>query len=140
MSEQTKVTYSGEYLYPGSFFAEETHRTLTDGTFAAALEAAPDGDGWFAVKVRRITQKRFVADDGEEAWITQSSEVVGNWIIGRRIHADDIEPTQTNSILISNIRCNSKDGYGVKTRCGNWQIASDYTEVIDPASMASKEK
>lgn len=60
-------------------------------------------------------------------------------MIGTMMHAADI-PDEVDghetSILKSNIRSNSKDGYGVKTRRGNWQIASDYDRVLTVDQLA----
>lgn len=138
-----RTRYTAEYDYPGTLFPESITRTVDGPTFAAAVAVQPDEetgyfrkDGWYAVKIRAIVEKRFAADDGEEAWVKQSADVVGFWVVGERIHWSEIEDTERNAILISNIKCNSRDGgYGVRTRAGNWQIASDYTEVIAPADL-----
>jgi hypothetical protein len=141
---QTRIRYSAEYMYPGSFFPESVHRALLQPTFAAAVAAGPDEDGyfrkdgWYAVKIHAITEKRFTSDDGEVTWVKQGTVEVGNWIVGDRIHWSEIDDTRENAILISNIKGNSRDGgYGVKTRAGNWQIASDYTEVISPTAVTA---
>lgn len=140
----TRTRYTAEYLYPGVFMPEEFTKPLDEPTFAAAVAAGPDEenyfvkDGWYAVRITATHEKRFVSEDGEEAWVRQSSEKAGSWIVGQRVHYSDIEATDRNAILISNIRGNSRDGgFGVLTRCGNWQIASDYTEVIEPAAAKS---
>lgn len=137
VNERTR--YTATYLYPGSFFPEETSRTIPEATFEAAVVAGPDEDGyfrkdgWYAVRITAIREKRFQADDGEEAWVKQGSERVGSWIVGERVHYEDGRLAGDQfDILRSNIRSNSDDGYGVLTRCGNWQIGSDYTEVVSP--------
>lgn len=139
---QTTERYSATYLYPGTLFPEEITHSLPEPTLAAALAVAPDEDGyfrkdgWYAVRIHKVVMKRYVADDGTDLWNNESTEQVGSWIVGERIHYSEIPDTADNRILISNIRGNSKDGYGVHTRVGNWQIASDYDAVISPAEAA----
>lgn len=136
----TRIRYIAEYLYPGAFMPEEVTLPLPAPSFMVAVEYGPDQDGyfkkdgWYAVKITAVTEKLFVSEeDSEEAWVRQSSEVVGKWIVGERVHHEEAQLAgERFDILRSNIRSNSKDGYGVLTRCGNWQIASDYTEVIAP--------
>jgi hypothetical protein len=132
----TRERHFAEYLYPGSFFPESTSREVPAATLTAAVNAGPDEDGyfskdgWYAVKIKTAVEKLFVADDGDESWIGKP-DVVATVIVGDRIHFSEIEKSDRNRILISNIECNSRDGgYGVLTRCGNWQIASDYDFVI----------
>ena len=126
----TRIRFTAEYSYPGSFFAETSTRDIADGSKETALAANPD-DHWYAVTVREITERKFTADNGSERWLSEGDPKKTSWVIGERIHWEDIPDIPANEILRSNIRCNSKDGYGVKTRSGNWQIASDYTEVIE---------
>jgi hypothetical protein len=124
-------------------FPEEVNRPVGEPTFAAAVAAGPDDsegyfkrDGWYAVTINAIVERRFTSGDGEETvWVQQSRTKVKSWVVGVRVHVDGIEDTERNRILISNIRGNSEDGYGVLTRAGNWQIASDYDEVVEPASI-----
>lgn len=140
----TRERHVAEFFYPGSFLPETIFRTIAEPTLAAALAAAPDGDpaqgyigakdGWYAVKVTTATDKRFVADDGEETWVRVGQKKdVGSWIVGEKIHVDDILENDANRILRANIAGNSADGYAVLTRVGNWQIASDWTDVLSPA-------
>lgn len=143
MSE--RVRYVAEYDYPGALFPESVTREVETPTWEAVVGAAPAetsgyfrADGWYAVKVTAITEKLFTAKDHEMTWIRQSAEKVRSWVVGEKIHADDIVPTERNAILISNIRGNTPEGsepYGVHTRAGNWQIASDYDGVV-PAHAA----
>lgn len=141
----TRTNHVATYLYPGSFFPEETNRAIPEPTLAAAVAAAPTDeegyfrkDGWYAVRVTTTTLKRFVADDGEETWVPQDKPAkVGNWIVGERVHFETLPDDDRHSILRSNIRANTKSGYGVLTRCGNWQFADDYDAVIEPAAVAS---
>lgn len=127
---ETRTKFTARYSYPGSFFAEQASRDLPDGEFGSALRAALD-DGWYAVEILKSTERRFSAANGEKRWLREGEpKKVGSWVIGERIHWENIPDTDENQILRSNIRCNSEDGYGVLTRRGNWQIASDYTTVV----------
>lgn len=130
-NNQTRTRYTAKYSYPGSFFAESMGRDIPNPSYESAIAAA-EGDGnWYAVEVFEITERRFTAQNGAERWIEEDKPVkVGSWVIGNRVHWQDIPDTPENEILRSNIRGNSEDGYGVKTRCGNWQIASDYMSVV----------
>lgn len=142
----TRVRYVAEYSYPGMLFPETTSREVSPATFEAAVAAAPDEDGyftkdgWYAVRIDALTEKRFVADDGDDTWVLMSRTSVGRFVIGQLVHYTAINPDEggpgRNSILISNIRINSKDGYGVRTCCGNWQIADDYDTVIGTEAVA----
>lgn len=142
MSENTRTRYSAEYLYPGSFFPEETYRDLPEPTYLAAELAGPDEDGyfkkdgWYAVRIRTITEKCYRSEDGDEKWLRDGDPITKSFIVGRLVHADSPElECDDKSILRSNIVGNSREplkGYGVLTRCGNWQIASDYDEVVSP--------
>lgn len=131
MSE-TRTRYTAEYLYPGVFMPEEENRPVDAPTLEAAVAAQPD-DGWYAVSIKRIVERKFVADNGDERWLSDIVEKAGSWIVGEKIHYQDIPDTKANSILRSNIRSNTKDGFGVKTRRGNWQFADDYTAVVATA-------
>lgn len=142
MTVQTR--YSARYLYPGALFPEEVTKHIDEPTLEAAIKAQPDEagyfrrDGWYAVEILATTSKRFTSpEDGEEVWIPAGpSKRVERVAVGRLVHADSIEDTEQNRILISNIRGNSDDGYGVLTRAGNWQIASDYDRVV-PATLVT---
>lgn len=133
--------YTAEYLYPGSFFPESIHREIDAPTLQAAIAAAPQEtegtyfvkDGWYAVEIFTITEKRFVADDGEETWIKQGKPEKHTAIVGHLVHIDSIPDDDEHRILRSNVRSNSREpwvGYAVKTRAGNWQVASDWDEVV----------
>lgn len=137
--------FFAKYNYPGSFFPESTTREIDLPTVKAAVAAAPDEegyfckDGWYSVRITSKVEKRFVATDGAEAWVNQGDiKTIGHWVVGERIHHSDIDATDANRILIRNIEGNSRDGgYGVLTRCGNWQIASDFDAVLSPAEVTA---
>lgn len=142
----TRTRYTAEYLYPGAFFPEETVREIPEPTFAAAVEHGPDDtdgyfrkDGWYAVHVRSIPEKLYRSDDGQEQWLRDGDPIRRSFIVGRLVHYESPElDGERHDILRSNIRCNSRDplkGYGVLTRSGNWQIASDYDEVVSDAAV-----
>ena len=140
MSE-TKTEYAAEYYYPGGFMPETATREVPEPTFAAAVAAEPreeggwfQAGGWYAVKIRTVERKRFVAEDGEEIW---QPRVVAtkSWIVGEQVHWTDIDDTDRNAALRSNIRVNDPDGYGVRTRIGNWQFACDWDVVVDPRQV-----
>lgn len=140
----TQTTYTAEYLYPGSFFPEETFREIKEPTYEAAVEAGPneDGyfkkDGWYAVNIRRRVERLFVDADEPTTtkWLTEKNEVLTRIIVGRLVHVDDPEIAgEEHRILRSNIQSNGKDpfkDYGVLARSGNWQVASDWDEVTAP--------
>lgn len=135
-----RTRHVAEYLYPGSFFPEETYREIEFPTLQCAVENGPDEDGyfkkdgWYAVRIRTITEKRYEAADGDETWLRDGEPTTKSFVVGRLVHVDSPElEGEDNRILRSNISGNSRDplkGYGVLTRRGNWQIASDYDEVV----------
>jgi hypothetical protein len=124
-----KMTHSARYLYPGAFMPEDISRDLEEPTFQEAIRAQAD-DGWYAVEITSTTWKLFTADDGETEWVAKNRQKVGSWIVGEKIHYTEIEDTDDNRILRSNLRNNDKDGFGVKTRRGNWQPADAYDHVV----------
>lgn len=130
---KTRQRFYAEFWYPGLLFSDSKIRDIDAGTIEAALAAAPDDDRWYAVSVHAVTEKRYVADDGDETWVRTSTERVLRAIIGEKVHVDLIPDDDEHSILRSNIRYNSTDGYGVRARTGNWQIAQDYDLVLASA-------
>lgn len=127
---QTRDRFEAKYLYPGVFMPEVVRHPVPDGTYAAACAIQPD-NGWYAVEVQKVAERLYRAENGDEKWVSDGQPVkVGSWIVGDKIHWQDIPDTAENRILRSNLQANSSDGYGVRTRCGNWQIASDYLEVV----------
>lgn len=144
---EERYVYTAEYLYPGSFFPEETYRALDRAYLDEALAKQPDEegyfrkDGWYAVRIRTHVEKRFVAGNGEETWVRQADRThTKSYVVGIMKHVSDIpdidpETGRDQTILKRNIEGNSREplkGYGVLTRCGNWQIASDFDEVLAP--------
>lgn len=130
------------YLYPGVFFPEETTRELSKPTFEQALAAAPDSeegffckDGWYAVRITTIHEKKFVANDGEETWVKNPSlkEITWSWIIGEKIRRDDerLSDPKFNSMKIGD------EEYFVLARCGNWQPANYYNYIVSEDEIKS---
>lgn len=130
-----RTTYYAVYDYPGLLFAESRTRDIAGPTIEDAIAGELD-KGWYAVHIHQRTEKLFRAADGEKTWVKQDDKRLARHVIGDRIHHTEIEATDRNRILISNIRNNSTDGYGVLTRAGNWQIASDYDSVIPAAAVS----
>lgn len=129
-TKQTRQRFTATYFYPGVFMPEDVARQIPNGQFNSVIAAQPD-NRWYAVEVRQRTERRYEAANGSEKWISEGdAKKVGSWIVGEKIHWEDIPDTEGNKILRSNIQGNSKDGYGVRTRCGNWQIASDWQAVL----------
>lgn len=129
-----RQTYYAVYDYPSFLFAESRSRDIAGPTIEDAIAGELD-KGWYAVRIHQRTEKLFRAADSEETWVKQEDKRLSRHVIGDRIHYGDIEATDRNRILISNIKNNSKDGYGVLTRAGNWQIASDYDSVIPATAV-----
>lgn len=144
MSATTRTRWTATYSYPGFLFPEETSRPVDHPTLQGVLEAAPrdeDGyfraDGWYAARVTQRTQKLYTAADGEEQWIQTDVTQGPSWLIGEKVHLDDIPDDDDHAILRSNIRCNTKDGIAVKTRLGNWTLPVEGTEVIAASEVSS---
>lgn len=131
-----REVHSAEFHYPGSLFPESITRSVPEATLEAAVAAQRD-ELWYAVVLRTRVQKRFTAADGEEVWNTVGqSTKVASYVVGEPVHVDDIPDDDQHHILRSNIRSNSKgEPLGVRTRRGNWQIASDYDAVVDSTTM-----
>ena len=136
----TRNRYLAEFEYPGMLFPESITRVAKGPSIEDALAVAPtetEGtyfvkDGWYAVRVKTIVEKRYVADDGAETWLREGQPGVESWIVGDLVHVDAIQGDE-NDILRSNIRSNSRDphrGFAVHTRAGNWQIRSDWDHLV----------
>lgn len=133
----TREVHEATYYYPGVFMPETVNRDLEFSTLEDAIRYQPDEkyyfkkDGWYAVRIKSFTQKLFESSDGEQRWLNERSKTEEkSFVVGRMRHWEDLPDDGKHEILRSNIRNNSKDGYGVLTRCGNWQMASDYDYVI----------
>ncbi len=141
----TRTRYTATYDYPGMLFPESVTRDVADDRLESVVAAAPaetEGyfrkDGWYAFQIHAITEKHFTAEDGEEAWVrVGKAERVANMVVGEKVHVDSIPDTAENRILRVNIQANTPDGVAVKTRAGNWQLASDYDLVLSPSEASS---
>ena len=117
---------------------EETSREIPSPDWEAVLSHSPDEtgyfrkNGWYAVIVSTLTQKLFDAGD-EQRWLPEGKPKQAKYVVGEKIHYTDIDESQ--HILRSNLR-GFGEGYGVLTRCGNWQPASAY-DVVVPESRAT---
>lgn len=135
-----KRHYFATYRYPGAFLSEEVTRELEEPSLEAALACQPTDagyftkDGWYAVVLESRVDKLFKADDGEETWVMQGLEKIGSFIVGDLVHVtDESIAGEEFRVLRANIEGNSRGnlkGYAVRTRLGNYQIASDYDWVI----------
>lgn len=125
----TRTRYSAEYLYPGVFMPESATATLPDPDFETAVAYASD-EGWYAVRIYTITEKLFVAIDGEEIWAKDGNPKVEKIIIGTEVSVDDPSiSSEEYNILRRNIEYN---GTAVRTRVGNFQFRKDWDRVEAP--------
>ena len=129
-----RTRYVATYYYPGVLFPEETTRDLAGWTFSNVLESEPN-DGWYGVVLTAITEEVLESPEYGETMVVRDRDRRNSWIVGKAYHYSDI-PGNDKEILRSNIRNNDKQGgYGVLTRCGNWQIRSDWDCLVDPAEL-----
>lgn len=144
--KHTRNRYLAEFDYPGALFPESITKTAKGPSIEDALAVAPSEtegtyfvkDRWYAVTITEVIEKQYLAADGsDEEWVEQRRSRVGRWVVGEKVHVDDIPDDDRHEILRSNIRNNSEDGFGVKTRAGNWQIASDYDGVLSLAEAGA---
>jgi hypothetical protein len=135
--ETSRDKITATFYYPGSFFAEDVTRTISEPTLAAAVEAQPN-DGWFAVEVKRTPVKTFRSDDGEERVLPDGKAVkVAKWYVGTAYTAEQVEALDgDHKILVSNMRGN---GWATvcRTRRGNWQPVEEGDEVLAEAPVPS---
>lgn len=138
----TRIRYIATYDYPGLLFPESTSRPIEDGTIRAVYagaqrEAGSRSDGWYAATVTAITEKRFVDPEqrDDETWVEQRRDRVLRFVIGEVRHVDTIPDDDQHRILRANIVANTSDHLAVLTRCGNWQLASDYDSVVSPEAV-----
>lgn len=135
-----RTRYVARYYYPGLLFPEDLTRNVT-GSSIAEVVAGQENDGWYAVDVLEILDEVLQSELYGETAVERSRKRVANYIVGTPYHYDALPPETAAhpsvDILRSNIRVNDRSGgYGVLTRCGNWQIRSDWLTVISPDDPA----
>jgi hypothetical protein len=121
------------FLYPGSFFPEESGATrIAESTTEAVLAVSPDGR-WFAAEIVTAEYERFASDDGAERWLpTPTKSKKKRIIIGQKMTSADVAAMPGDRrILLSNMRGNGWDPV-VRTRCGNFQPIEDGDVVLAP--------
>lgn len=120
MSEiRTHVTF----LYPGSFYPEESGSKRIDNyEVATVLAAAPEDEGWFAAEVTTGVWLKWTSESGEEKWSPGMGE--GNKFrvyIGEALTVEDVEALEgDHHILVANMRGNGWEKV-CRTRRGNFQ-------------------
>lgn len=114
------------FYLPGSFFSEEVTQPVE--SFAIPKQIPRDA---FAFA---FSQYDVVIDGGKEFKGDTKFERAKH-MIGRIVHADDIQPTKDNNILIGNIRNNSPTQEGVRTHLGTWQTKDEDTVIHAPSEF-----
>lgn len=135
-----RTRYVARYYYPGLLFPEDLTRNV-EGSSITDVVAGQENDRWYAVDVFEIVEEVLQSELYGETPVERSRERVANYIVGTPYHFQAL-PAKTLAdpsvdILQHNIRANDRSGgYGVLTRCGNWQIRSDWETVISPDDPA----
>lgn len=126
--------YVATYFYPGFLFPETTSADV-EGTAIGDVVAAQTDARWYAAEVHEVTEEIFESDAYGETAVMRERVKVASFIVGTVHHYDSLPADQ--AILRSNIEVNDRSGgYGVLTRCGNWQIRSDWMTVVSPDDPA----
>jgi hypothetical protein len=105
-----------KYLLLGAFFAEQETKEIKTRDVKLALKMMPKD--CYAFSFYDVVS---VKKDGENLQGSAKNHSGLFYPDAEKIHWSDIPPTPANSILISNIKTNGFNGYGIKTRTGNWQ-------------------
>lgn len=134
-----QVYFEAEYLSPGSFYPETVKvARVGDLTPAELVRNGPNAP-WHAVRVSRVVERLCHYDGDEDSptesfWQRVSTHQVHSLVIGEKLTLDGVEKLDESvvgrtDILLRNMRRNNWD-FVVRTRCGNWQPASDFGAVI----------
>jgi len=135
-----RTRYFARYYYPGLLFPEDLTRDV-QGSSIAEVVAGQKDDRWYGVDVFEITEEVLQSETYGETLVERGRTRVANYLVGTPYHYQSL-PAKTLAdpsadILQRNIKVNDKSGgYGVLTRCGNWQIRSDWETVISPDDSA----
>ena len=105
-----------DYSEPGFLFAESEVKEIESRSIELALKMMPKNCYAF-----RFYSVEVVEQGGET--LRGAAKNYSGWFYpgGERRHWKSIPNTPENQILISNIKYNGLQGYGILTRMGNWQ-------------------
>lgn len=117
------IRHYAKYLYPGVLFPEESVKEVTTDDPMVVAKKAPKG--CYAVECYDVEEHRSQHGHGllKSAPFNKRIVYFGTW--------HTLKELDPNSILYSNVKCNSKDGRVVKCRTGNWQIPNKHDIVLD---------
>ena len=127
------MIHKARYSLGGSFFAEETTRTLERRTVLAALQAAPPGAFCFV-----LYDVEEAPDLGPDFNVTpKAKNTSGRYYIGGTLYTvEQLEYRMAATgedfkILASNMRCNRCDQV-IECQTGNWQPFEADDSIVDP--------
>ena len=125
MKKETRIFIT--YLYPGSFFPEESSKQVKTSDIPKTIPSDCFGFKFHQTDV-------VIEDDGKE-YVGKSKSIGKTYIIGESIHVDNIpliDRGQDTDTLKSNVRNNSPTKTAIKTHLGNWQMEDDCHVSISP--------
>lgn len=136
------------YWMPGSFFAEDAVRELSDRSVDAAVTMAPDGAFAFQLYDSPICDFEFPADLFRIAPIPQNESAkhyLGGHVFDcdelRELGASEGDPRKYNT-LISNITkwtpSGSVEGKAIRCRTGNWEPFEDDDVLVETDATAAR--
>jgi hypothetical protein len=114
-----------EYLLPGLFMPESESKEIESRSVELALKMMPKSCYCFYFySVETVEQ-------GGETLRGKAKNHSGRFYPGaQRVHWKAIPDIPNNDTLRSNLRGSGLNGYGIKTRMGNWQPAQKGDKII----------
>lgn len=139
-----------KYWTPGSFFAEDQAKELSDRSVDAALTRAPDSAFAFVLYDTAIADFEFDAGLFRVFPISQN-ESAKYYIGGEVFTCDDLRALAVEEgdakkydILIANVTRyrggSAVEGRAIRCRTGNWQPFEDDDLLVEPLTAASSKE
>lgn len=137
----TKFNHRAKYLLPGSFFAEDDSRELSDRSIDAALAVAPENAFAFKLYDVAVVDFEFPADLFRILPIPQN-ESATHYIGGEVFTSDELralahvegDPGKYD-VLIANVTHYTPEGHiegrAIRCRTGNWQQFHDDDVLVE---------
>lgn len=119
MKKSTKILI--KYYFPGLLFSADADEEIKEKRVPKKLPK-----NCFAFKFGQ----QEIVEDGKDTFTKPAKWDEELYVIGKEVQLSEIPDIPENSILRSNIRCNSPYKAAIKTHLGNWQALEKRSVVV----------